>query len=67
MQLTAKALKKVNTVNIRRELSGILQCTEQTIIRYIKKNEKNGMLTTMAAIDIIKKMTLLKEKDILRA
>jgi|GEM_PF-1040769 len=65
MKLTAIALSKVNTPAVRRELSGILQCTEQTIIRYIRKNEHNGPLTTLGAMEQIRKMTRLTYEEII--
>ena len=65
MKLTAIALSKVNTPAVRRELSGILQCTEQTIIRYLRKNENNGPLTTIGALNLITAMTKLTYEEIL--
>jgi hypothetical protein len=65
MKLTARALSKVNTPAVRRELSGTLNCTEQTIIRYIHKNEENGPLTTIVVLNTIKSMTELSYEDIL--
>jgi hypothetical protein len=65
MKLTLKALSKVNTPAVRRELSGILNCTEQTIIRYIHKNEENGPLTTISVLNAIKSMTELGYEEIL--
>ena len=65
MKLTSAALSKVNTPAVRRELSGILQCTEQTIIRYIHKNEENGPLTTISVLNAIKAMTELSYEQIL--
>jgi hypothetical protein len=66
MKLTPKALAAVNTPDIRRELSRLLHCTEQTIIRYIRKNEPNGYLTTVAAVEMIKQLTTLPEREILQ-
>lgn len=65
MKLTHTALSKVNTPAVRRELSGILNCTEQTIIRYIHKNEQNGPLTTIGVLNTIKAMTELSYDEIL--
>ena len=65
MKLTTIALSKVNTPAVRRELSGVLQCTEQTIIRYIRKNEHNGPLTTLGAMEVITLMTKLTYEEII--
>ena len=65
MKLTAQAIKAINTPSVRRELSGLLQCTEQTIIRYIHANKENGPLTVMAVILIVKRVTSLDNNDIL--
>lgn len=65
MKLTPKAITLINTPNVRRELSGVLHCTEQTIIRYILANKPNGRLTTLAAILKIKELTGLKDDEIL--
>jgi hypothetical protein len=65
MKLTAQALKDINTPDIRRELSGLLQCTEQTIIRYIRKNKENGPLTTIGAIFMIKRLTTLTDDQLM--
>jgi hypothetical protein len=65
MKLTTIALSKVNTPAVRRELSGILQCTEQTIIRYIRKNEHNGPLTTLGVMEVITLMTKLTYEEII--
>lgn len=65
MKISALALSKVNTPNVRRELSGVLRCTEQTIIRYIRKNESNGPLTTMASVIMIEELTGLSTERII--
>ena len=65
MKLSAQALSRVNTPAVRRELSGMLNCTEQTIIRYIHKNEMNGPLTTIGVLNTIKAMTQLSYEQIL--
>lgn len=65
MKLTTIALSKVNTPAVRRELSGVLQCTEQTIIRYIRKNEHNGPLTTLGVMEVITLMTKLTYEEII--
>jgi hypothetical protein len=56
MILTKIALKKINNPRIRIELAKLLSCSEQTIIRMIKKNERFGKLT---CIEVIKKICLL--------
>lgn len=63
MRLSAKALKAINTPDIRRELSGACKCTEQTIIRYIHSNNVN--LTWAAALEVIRKETGLSDSEIL--
>jgi len=65
MKLTAFALSKVNTPKVRRELAGVLRCTEQSIIRYIHKNEENGPLTLLAVIETIEELTGLTVKKII--
>ena len=65
MKLTTIALSKVNTPAVRHELSGILQRTEQTIIRYIRKNEHNGPLTTLGAVELISHITKLTYEEII--
>lgn len=57
MKLKTDVLQKVNKPRVRLELANVLDCTEQTIIRYIKKNEENGPLTSLAAMKTIKKCT----------
>lgn len=65
MKLSAQALSKVNTPAVRHELSGILKCTEQTVIRYIHKNEENGPLTTIGVLNAVKAMTKLSYGEML--
>jgi hypothetical protein len=65
MKLSARALSKVNTPAIRHELSGMLKCTEQTIIRYIHKNEENGPLTTIGVLNAVKALTQLSYEEML--
>ena len=66
MVITSKAIKVINTPTVRRELSGLLQCTEQTIIRYIRKNEANGPLTAVGVVRKVTELTRLPEKEILK-
>lgn len=65
MKLKKKALDLINTPRGRSLLALGLGHTEQWIIQLLKRNESNGTLTTMAAINIIKEQTKLSEKDIL--
>jgi len=65
MKLSAQALSKVNTPAVRHELSGMLKCTEQTIIRYIHKNEENGPLTTIGVLNAVKALTQLSYEEML--
>lgn len=67
MKLTKRALAAIKDSKVRRELQVTLDCTEQTIIRYIQKNEPNGPLTTAGALQTIKKETGLTDKQILDA
>jgi hypothetical protein len=66
MKLSNLAIGKINTPTVRRELSGLLKVTEQSIIRYIHTNEINGPLTRMAVLCTIKNMTELGMEDILQ-
>lgn len=65
MILTQSAIAKIKTPDIRRELTNTLRCTDQTIIRYINKNEDNGPLTTVGALNTIKEQTGLTDSEIL--
>lgn len=65
MKLTSFALSKINTPAVRHELSGVLQRTEQTIIRYIRINEHNGPPTTLGAMEVITQMTGLTYEEII--
>jgi hypothetical protein len=65
MKLTKRALAAIKDAKVRRELQATLDCTEQTIIRYIKTNDPNGPLTTAGALQTIKKETGLTDKQIL--
>lgn len=65
MKLKKKALAAINNPKTRALLALGLCHTEQWIIQLMKKNDPNGSLTTMAAINIIKEQTKLSEKDIL--
>ena len=65
MKLTKRALAANKDKKDRRELQETLDCTEQTIIRYIQKNEPNGPLTTAGALQTIRIETGLTDKQIL--
>lgn len=65
MTLTEKAIEKLRNYKAQRELSYVLQCSPRTIIRYLDQNDTNGPLTTIGAINKIKELTGLKQKEIL--
>jgi hypothetical protein len=65
MKLTQKAIKAIHTPDVRRELSGIFKCTDQTIIRYINRNDELGPLTTAGAMEVIRKWTNMTNQEIL--
>lgn len=63
MKLTENALKAINNKDTRRRLSEVLDCTDQTIMRYIKDNDDN--LTKAAALAVIREDTELTDDQIL--
>jgi len=63
MKLTESALKEINTVPIRTRLAVALGVSEQTIIKYIGRNDDN--LTKTAAIACIKRNTGMTDDEIL--
>jgi L-rhamnose mutarotase len=65
MKLTQTTLDKIKDPAIRRELTVALKCTDQSIIRYINRNEDNGDLTKVAAMEVIRKWTKLTDQEIL--
>jgi hypothetical protein len=65
MILTETALAQIKGPDVRRELSDELNCTDQTIMRYIKVNEDNGPLTSAGAMVIIRSVTGLTDGEIL--
>ena len=60
MKLSAKAISAIKEPAIRRKLAELLDCTDQSIIRYIKDNEANGELTKVAVLQLIKDATKLE-------
>lgn len=65
MQLTQIALEQINTPAVRPYLQIALNCTEQAISKYIKRNKENGPLTTAGALKVIKEKTGLTDEQIL--
>jgi len=65
MILTENALELIKAPDIRRALTVVLSCVDQTIVRYIKNNDSNGPLTTVAAVQKIEELTGLSENEIL--
>lgn len=63
MKLSKQALKAINTPTTRRRLMEVLGVTEFTISRYIQKKSDN--LTKAAAMQVIRQVTGLEDKDIL--
>ena len=63
MKLSLQAIKAINNPVTRRRLMDVLGCTEFTIARYIQKNSDN--LTKAAAMQVIREVTGLEDKDIL--
>lgn len=63
MKLRPKILEKLNTPSVRVRLALALNCTEQTVIRYIKANDDN--LTKAAALAVIREETGLEDSEVL--
>lgn len=59
------ALEKINTVQNRIRLAFELKVTEQTIVNNIKINRENNILTTVAALKVLREITELKDEEIL--
>lgn len=67
MVLTEKAIKTINADKMLRfELAWNLKKDSTTIYKAIKTNANNGLLTTVVALETIKKHTNLTEKEILQ-
>lgn len=65
MRLTKKALTAINKQDIRLKLALTLNCTEQWIIKMIKANKDNGLLTTASALAVIRQEAKMKDDQIL--
>lgn len=63
MKLTKKAIKAIDTQDIRLKLALALGCSVDTIRRYIKANSDD--LTKAAALIVIRAETNLKDNQIL--
>lgn len=63
MKLTKKALQEIKDPQVRIKLALALGVTDQSIQRYIKDNSDE--LTKAAALEVIRKETGMKDKDIL--
>lgn len=64
MKLTKKAIKAIDTQDIRLKLALALGCSVDTIRRYIKANSDD--LTKAAALVVIRAETKLKDDQILQ-
>lgn len=64
MILSGEALRLINNKRVRLHLAFALNCTEQTIIRYINTNDDT--LTKAAALEVIRKETGMSDSEILR-
>ena len=65
MRIKAEALTAIHIPHIRNKLATALNCTDQTIMRHIKENFSNGLLTTAKALQIIREETGLTDIEIL--
>ena len=66
MKLTEEAKTAIQkNANLKKELIYHLANTSTTLYRWLDKNEENGMLTTVRAVEIIKEFGKMKAKDIL--
>lgn len=64
MKLSSKAISKIN-VRAKNMLALELDCSVQTVERWIKENEENGKLTTAKAVQVISEVTGLGQSQIL--
>jgi hypothetical protein len=67
MKLSKKALKQINTRPIRLKLAIALNRSERWIEMSVINNKPNGILTTAAAIQVIKEETGLSDSEILES
>lgn len=65
MKLSQKAINSL-TVRTKNRLALELDCSAQTIERWIKENESNGNLTKAKAVQIIREETKLPDAQILQ-
>lgn len=65
MKLSDQALTIIKEAAVRRKLADALDCTDQTIVRYIKDNETNGDLTKAASLKVIREESGLPIEEIL--
>lgn len=66
MKLTETAIKKILEGNTRAFLcSGLQDVSYHTMQRWIHENKADGPLTTISALEIIKKQTGLTQEEIL--
>jgi hypothetical protein len=63
MKLTEVALTAIDKQAIKSKLALALECSENTINRYIRTNDDN--LTKAAALKVIRQETGLSDEDIL--
>lgn len=65
MRLSATALQKINTTQVRLRLAMQFDCTERWISQLIKENQNDGDLTKASAMQIIREQTGLTDQEIL--
>lgn len=65
MRLSATALQKINTTQVRLRLAMQFDCTERWISQLIKENNNDGDLTKASAMQIIREQTGLTDSEIL--
>lgn len=66
MKLTTDAKNLINgSPACQAELAGLLDVSLYSIQKYVRDNEENNRLTTVAALTVIKKHTKLKQSEIL--
>ena len=65
MQLTKKAIQKIDTIEGRAALMVALNVSEQWVNRLLAVNKDNGPLTSVAAVLEIERVTGLPQREIL--